>query len=353
MKELKNINLKDYVERKVEVRHHFGKTFKFITHFLNAEKLVYPNEEAMHIRRTILFRRNQEDEIGNFCDIDIIDAGKNYFVTCCEHMYIKMEFKKGEKNPYFDGVFASGNMRCFLLSKDDMLLGHLLQHMALTSQGAICMIKDCKIEEIFITGVLNLHEIIEISKEFVVKEILKILNEGELNSRILKWNKYMADVKSKAISVLPNVKNIICRYDASVIPKSPFYKKDVIFEEGIAVLTLLHDGDGSIFDNTIVSEVISRNTKLTVGTQVFIKNEDSRVNIYLESIERSCDIKIETVCDITSNIRVSLYIPIDTICNFEKHFFEKNLPVSHYQLFEIFKKSVREKIGAEDSLNVF
>lgn len=353
MREVAEINLKDCVARRVEVRHHFGKTFKFVTHCLDVEKLLYFGEEEKHIRRTVLFHRDRENEIGNFCDIDIIDAGDNYLVTCCEHMYIKMGFVKGEKNAYLDDVFVSGDLKCFLLSKDDMFIAYLLQHMALTSQGAICTLLDSKIEEIFITSILNLHETIEISKEFVVKNLINILNNEELNSNVLRWNKYMTDIKPKTVKVLPNVKNIICRYDASVIPDNPLYKKDSVFVEGITVLTLMQEADGSVFDNTIVSNVIARNTYLPAGTQVFIKNEDSIVDIYLESIDSSLNKRIRTGCEITTNIRVFLYIPIGTIFDFQTHFYEKNLPVHHRQLYEIFKKAVREKIGAEDFLNAF
>lgn len=353
MKKVSEINLKECVERKVEERYHFGKTLKFITHFLNVEQLFYPGEEIKHIRRTILFSKKREDEIGNFCDVDIIDIGDNFLVACCEHMYVKMEFKKGEINPYFDDTFVSGNLKCFLLSKDDMHVAYLLQHMALTSQGAICTLLDSKINNVLLTSTLNLQETVKYSKAFVVKQLMNILNTKEIDSSVLKWNKHMANIEPKTIKVLDNVKSIIYRYDANVIPDSPAYKKEIIPEEDVAMLTILQETTGEIFENTPISNVVPRKMTLPVGAQILVKNENYRATIYLESIDSSCDLKITTSFEMTTDIRVSLYIPIGAVCDFQKHFFEETESVSYHQLYEIFKKVIREKFGEKDLLNAF
>lgn len=347
------INLKECVERKVEERYHFGKTLKFITHFLNVEQLFYPGEEIKHIRRTILFSKKRENELGNFCDVDIIDTGDNFLVTCCEHMYVKMKFKEGEVNLGFDGVLVSGNLKCFLLSKDDMYVAYLLQHMALTSQGAICTLLDSRIDNVLLTSTLNLKETVKYSKAFVVKQLMNILNTKEIDSSVLNWNKHMADIEPKTIKVLDNVKNIIYRYDANVIPDSLVYKKEVIPEEDVAMLTILQETTGEIFENTPISNVVPRKMTLPVGAQILVKNENYRATIYLESIDSSCDLKITTSFEMTTDIRVSLYIPIGAVCDFQKHFFEETESVSYHQLYEIFKKVVREKFGEKDLLNAF
>ena len=344
------INLKECVERKVEERHYLGRTLKFITHFLNVEQLFYPGEEIKHIRRTILFSKKRENELGNFCDVDIIDTGDNFLVTCCEHMYVKMKFKEGEVNLGFDGVLVSGNLKCFLLSKDDMYVAYLLQHMALTSQGAICTLLDSRIDNVLLTSTLNLQETVKYSKAFVVKQLMNILNTKEIDSSVLNWNKHMADIEPKTIKVLDNVKNIIYRYDANVIPDNPAYKKEVIPEEDVAMFTILQETTGEIFENTPISNVVPRKMTLPVGAQILVKNENYRATIYLESIDNSCDLKITTSFEMTTDIRVSLYIPIGAVCDFQKHFFEA---VSYHQLYEIFKKVIREKFGEKDLLNAF
>lgn len=353
MRKVTEINLKGCVERRVEVRHFFGKTLKFITHYLDVESLeTEPGEKIKHIRRTILFTKSNEGVNDHFCDIDIIDIGEKFLVTCCEHMHPKMEFKKGGRNLHFDNVFVSGDLKCFLLSKDDMYIAYLLQHMSPISQGAICTLWDSRIENVLLTSVSNLQEKIPYSKEFAVKQFIDIWNNEQIENATLKWNKHMVDIEP-IVTKEDNVKKVIYRYDANMIPDIPLYKKEVIPDEGIAMLTILQGTTGVIFEGTPVSNVIASNETLPAGSQILIKNENHRVTIYLESIIKEQSSKIHICFEMTTDIRVSLYMPIGTVCDFQKHFFEKKVSVSSHQLYEIFKKVIREKFGAEDMLNVF
>lgn len=352
MKKLSEINLREYVERKVEKLYYKGDTIEIITHYLNPERLkVGLCEEVRHIRRTVKFTGNKKVE-ERFCNIDIIDVGKTFLVTCCEHVDIQMEFKKGDINNYINNILVSGDLKCFLISKEDMYITYLLRRMEHVSKDDICNLEYIGIDAILLSSSTNLYITISISEEFVVKQLMILLNKDNIYDDVMKCNKYMVGIKPKLINVSNNVKDIIYRYDANVIPDNPMYRKEVILEEDIAIFTILEETPVTIFENTPIEYVVASYFMLPVGTQILIRNINHNVTIYLGSEDKTFYSKITTGFKMTTDIRITIYRPFENINEHLRHYFEKEISFSGFGLYEIFKKVLRDEFREKELLNI-
>lgn len=351
---ISDLDLVNFIDNEEKYReivggHHY---ITLITPCINLEKLESTIDDKISGESyTVIFKKDKEKNKYYLCELGIIEAHEEYLVTLCEYLKPTMYFDENKDKYHFEDVYVASDMKCFLFSKDEIYINHLKRKITsmYTSSRTIYDLSDTDIKDVLLFNDENVFENIFFSNVFIIKCLTNILKR-QINYGILfSCNKYYKNLPCKVEKITPITMSLNYLYE-DTMAESEYYSKEYIKDENLILVKLLKNTPGSIFENTPIWEVIKGNKSLARGTKIYIKPENSHIKIHLESYEewRSYNIIVDAI--FTTNIKVIICQPKVLKNGFRSYFAEEEIKIRHFQLFEIFKKLLNEKLESHDML---
>lgn len=350
---IKDLDLVNFTDREEKSRELAGReNITLIAPYINLEKLESTLDYKVNGRSyTVIFAKDKEKSKYYLCELGIIETHEEYLVTLCEYLKPTMYFEENNDKYHFEDVYVASDMKCFLLSKDDFYINFLKERLSLLyfNIRAIYDLSDTDILDVLLFNDKKVFANIYFSHIFITKCLTDIIKKQINYDILLNCNKYYKNLPCKVGEITPNVVLLYYLYE-DTIAESEYYSKEYIKDENLILVKLLKNTPGSIFENTPIWEVIKDNKSLARGTKIYIKPENSHIKIHLESYEewRSYNIIVNAI--FTTNIKVIICQTKVLKNGFRSYLAEEEIKTRHFQLFEIFKKLLNEKLESHDML---
>lgn len=238
-----------------------------------------------------------------------------------------------------------------MISKDDSYVNYLKEKISsYINFRSIYDLPDTAIEDVFLFNDEIVYQSIFFSKTYITKCLTNIFKMNINYDILYNCNKYFLNLPIKVGKFTPITVFLSYLYE-DAIEDSEYYIKKYIEDEELTVLRLLKTTHTEVFVDTPIWEVIKDSKKLAKGTKIYIKTTKDQVKIHLDAYNNFDSYNIITSAVFTTSIKVLICQPKVLKDGFNMHFAEKEISIRHFQLFEIFKKLLNEKIGSYEMLS--